>query len=174
MIKSVTLISVAVTTVVLLTMAGVVYAYNGLITTKPKTLQPANPNSQDIALPVAASVPADNPDISPQDAASIAIKFSNRTDLYSEELADFNGSQVYKLTFASGDAIYVDLKGQVVGSTPPSQAVVASPTTQPPPAVIYTGPVKKHASGHSGDGSGGTSSSGGGSGEHDGGGGGDD
>jgi uncharacterized membrane protein YgcG len=172
MIKSVTLISVAVTTVVLLTLAGVVYAYNGLMTTKPKTLQSANPQSPSIAFPISASVPADNPDVSPQEAASIAIKFSNRTDLYSEELADFNGTQVYKLTFVSGDAIYVDLKGQVVGSTPPSQAAVATPTTQSPPAVIYTGPIKKHASGHSGDGSGGTSSSGGG--EHDGGGGGDD
>jgi uncharacterized membrane protein YgcG len=170
--KSVTLISVTVTTVVLLTLSGVVFAYKGLVTPKTPSLQSASPQSQVLAFPVAASVPADNPDITPQDAASIAIKFSNRTDLYSEELADFNGSQVYKLTFASGDSIYVDLKGQVVGATPPSQSAVVSPTTQPPPAVIYTGPVKKHASGQSGGNSGGTSSSGGG-GEHDGGGGGD-
>jgi uncharacterized membrane protein YgcG len=172
--KSVTLISVAVTTVVLLTLSGVVYAYKGLVTPKMTPMQSASPQSQAIGFPIAASVPADIPDISPQDAASIAVKFSNRTDLYSEELADFNGSQVYKLTFASGDAIYVDLKGQVVGSTPPSQTGVASPTTQSPPAVIYSGPVKKHASGHSGDNSGGTGSSGGGGGEHDGGGGGGD
>ena len=170
--KNVTLISVAVTTIVLVTLVGVVYAYKTLVTTQ--TLSNASSNSQSVTYPLVASAPTDSPSISPQDAASIAVKFANRTDLYSLELADFNGSQAYKVTFTTGDVIYVALNGQVVGSAPPSQAetassqtVLTSPTTQPPPAVIYTGPIKKHASGGNG-GSNYSSSGGGGGGGDDG------
>jgi hypothetical protein len=167
MIKSVTLISIAVTTVVLLTLAGVVYAYKGLVAPKNTQVQSVSP--QTMAFPIVASAPTDIAEISPQDAAAIGIKFSNRTDLYSVELADFNGSQTYKLTFSSGDVIFVALNGQVVGSTPPTQPVIISSSTQPAPAVIYTGPVKKHATGHASE-EGGSNGSSGGGGEHDGGG----
>jgi uncharacterized membrane protein YgcG len=168
MIKSATLISAAVTTIVLVTLAGVAYAYKELTTTPPSTPSTSSIALQAVVFPLIASAPTNIPDISPQDAASIAVKFANRTDLYSVELADFNGSQTYKLTFSSGDVIYVAMNGQVVGSAPPSQSVVASPTTQPPPAVIYTGPIKKQAT--AGGGGDNSSGGGGGGGEHEGGG----
>lgn len=163
MTKNVTLISVAVTTVVLMTLAGVVYAYQVLIT--PQTAMNTSVSPQTVAFPLIASAAStSNTDISPQDAAAVAVKFSNRTDLYSIEVADFNGSQTYKLTFSTGDVLYIGLDGQVVGSAPPTKSMVASPTSPPPPAVIYTDPIKKQAS------SGNHNNSGGGGGGHDGGG----
>ncbi len=169
MIKNATLISAAVTTIVLVTLAGVAYAYKELITPPtPSTPSTSSISPQAVVFPLIASVPTNIPVISPQDAASIAVKFANRSDIYSVELADFNGSQTYKLTFSSGDVIYVAMNGQVVGSAPPSQSVAASPTTQPPPAVIYTGPIKKKAT--AGGGGDNSSGGGGGGGEHEGGG----
>lgn len=162
MTKNVTLISVAITTLALTTLAGVVYAYKILIT--PPTPSPTSSAApQAVAFPlIASSAPANNANISPQDAAAIAVKFSNRTDLYSIELADLNGTQTYKLTFSTGDVLYISLDGQVVGSAPPTKSMVASPTP-PPPAIIYTDPIKKKASaGKGGDDHNSNSSGGGG------------
>ena len=146
--KSVTLISVALTTIVLVTLAGVVYAYKGLVTSKTASVPPVSPQTVD--LPLIASSPTDIPDVSPQDAASIAAKFSNRTDLYSVELADFNGAQSYKVTFSSGDNIYVALKGQVLALVAP-----------PPPVVVSSDPLPKQSGGNSEGNSGGRGSGGG-------------
>jgi uncharacterized membrane protein YgcG len=168
MIKSATFISIAVTTFVLILLAGVVFAYQGSITSVSLPTAQASSDMQAVALPVIAPSPTNIPAISPQDAASIAVKFSNRTDLYSVELADFNGFQTYKVVFSSGDAIYVAMDGKVVGVVSSSQPVVASPTPQPMPAVVYTGPVKKRPT--IGNGGGDSNSGGGGGGEHEGGG----
>jgi hypothetical protein len=169
MVKSVTFISMAITTFVIVLLAGVVYAYQGfaLSTTTTPTVQPAS-DSQTLAISQIAPISTDIPAISPQNAASIAVKFSNRTDLYSVELADFNGSQVYKVTFSSGDAIYVAVNGQVVGSALPSQSTLASPTTQPKPPIVYEGPIKKRPTAGHGTSSG-SSMGGSGSGIHEGG-----
>jgi len=166
MIKSVTFISIATTTFVLVLLGGVVYAYQGFISPTLAVQQPSSP--QTINLPLIAPTSTNIPDISPQDAASIAVKFSSRTDLYSVELAAFNGAQTYKVTFSSGDTVFVALNGQVVGSTPPSQSAITSPTSQPKPSIIYSGPIKKAATaGHGGS----SGSTGGGGGDgHEGGG----
>ena len=63
------------------------------------------------------------PKVAPQDAASIAAKAINRTDLYSVELADYQGTQAYKVTFSSGDIVYVSMDGQVLGTEPPPAPV---------------------------------------------------
>ena len=171
MIKSVTFISMVVTTFVLVLLAGVVYAYQGFAASAPTPTLQSDINPQTVDLALNAQSPQTNTsDISPQDAASTAVKFSSCTDLYSVELADFNGYQTYKVTFSSGDTIYVSLNGQVVGSAPPpqSQSVVASPTTSPTPAVIYQGPIKKRpTAGHGSSSS--SSGGGGGGGNHKGG-----
>jgi uncharacterized membrane protein YgcG len=172
MIKSVTFISMVVTTFVLVLLAGVVYAYQGYAASAPSPALQATSNPQIVDLSLNAQSQTNTSNISPQDAASTAVKFSNRTDLYSVELADFNGSQTYKVTFSSGDTIYVSLNGQVVGSAPPpqSQSVVASPTIQSPPAVIYQGPIKKRPTAGHGSSSGSSGGGEGGGGGHEGGG----
>jgi hypothetical protein len=95
--------------------------------------------------------------VAPQDAASIAAKALNRTDLYSVELATYQGVQAYKVTFSSGDIVYVSLTGQVLG-------------TEPPPAPILVTQSGGGSSRHGGGGGGGSSS---GEHEHEGGEGGD-
>jgi hypothetical protein len=172
MIKSVTFISMVVTTFVLVLLAGVVYAYQGFAASAPSPTLQATSNPQTVDLSLNAQSQTNSSNISPQDAASTAVKFSNRTDLYSVELADFNGSQTYKVTFSSGDTIYISLNGQVVGSAPPpqSQSVIASPTTLSTPAVIYQGPIKKRPTAGRASSSGSGGDGGGGGGSHEGGG----
>jgi uncharacterized membrane protein YgcG len=172
MIKSVTFISMIVTTFVLVLLAGVVYAYQGFAASAPTPTLQSTFNPQTVDLSLNPQSQTNSTDISPQEAASTAVKFSNRTDLYSVELADFNGSQTYKVTFSSGDTIYVSFNGQVVGSAPPpqSQSVVASPTTLSTPAVIYQGPIKKRPTAGHGGSSSSSNGGGGGGGGHEGGG----
>jgi hypothetical protein len=54
--------------------------------------------------------------ITPEQAAQIAADFLKRTDVYNIELITLHGQNLYKITFASGDVIYVDMSGQIVGS----------------------------------------------------------
>ena len=54
------------------------------------------------------------PQISPQDAAQIAAQYMGRTDLYSVEGATYNGADVYKVTFSSGDVVFISPAGQVL------------------------------------------------------------
>jgi hypothetical protein len=60
--------------------------------------------------PAAAATPL----ISPQDAAQIAAQYMGRTDLYSVEGATYNGADVYKVTFSSGDIVFISPAGQVL------------------------------------------------------------
>jgi len=58
--------------------------------------------------------------ITPQDAAQIAAQFLGRSDLYSVESDFLNGTSAYKVTFSSGDVVYVNPQGHVI-------SVVAAP-----------------------------------------------
>ena len=150
--KIVMAVSAGVTAFVLALTAGAVYVSRNLTTTVANAKQPESPSVSAVqmaadALPTQAAV-AQAANVSAQDAASVAAKYLNRTDLYSVELADFQGAQAYKVTFSSGDIAYVSLTGQVLSTTPP-----------PPPQVVTVG---GGGGGHHG---GGGSSSGGG--EHE-------
>lgn len=115
--KNTIFISAALTAFVLAMLAGVVSAYNGISGSKTQ-------QSQASAQPVQLAVTPSS--VSPQDAATIAATYLKHTDLYSVELADLTGTQTYKVTFSSGDVVYVSLAGQVLKTTPP-----------PPPVTIY-------------------------------------
>jgi hypothetical protein len=52
--------------------------------------------------------------ISPQDAAQIAALFMGRSDLYSVESDTYNDASAYKVTFSSGDILWVDMNGEVM------------------------------------------------------------
>jgi uncharacterized membrane protein YgcG len=101
------------------------------------------------------------PNVSPQDAASIAAKAINHTDLYSVALADVKGAQAYMVTFTSGDVVYVGMQGQVLVTMPP-----------PTPVTVFSASSGGGGGGgqHGGGGGGGGGSGGGGEGEHEGGG----
>lgn len=162
--KNTMFISAAITAFVLAMLAGVVSAYNGISSLKLQS-QPSQ-NVQPVALSIAVT-PTQAGVVTAQDAATIASTYLKHTDLYSVELADLktmqtdlNGMQAYKVTFSSGDIVYVGMDGQVLKATPP-----------PAPVVIYT------SGGGGGHGGGGgnpapppANGGGDGGGEHDGGG----
>lgn len=135
--KSATFISAALTAFVLATLAGVVYAYKDLPALKASNAKPQlAAGLQSASLPVMTATPNEvTQAVYPQEAADIAAKYMKRTDLYSVELANFNGAQTYLVTFASGDAIYVSMSGEVLSGVPAP--------TQPAVVTTYSSPKKK-------------------------------
>ncbi len=154
--KIVMTISAGITAFVLALTAGAVYVSRNLTTTvavaQASTSQPPVSMQAAPVADVASSAPTVAANVAAQDAASIAAKYLNRTDLYSVELADFQGTQAYKVTFSSGDIVIVSLQGQVLSATPP-----------PPPQVVTV------SGGGGGGGGGGKHQSGGGGGGGEGG-----
>jgi hypothetical protein len=63
--------------------------------------------------PMAASASASG--VSPQKAADIAAQYLGQSTIYSVETAAYNGANVYKVTFSSGDVVMVGFDGQVLG-----------------------------------------------------------
>ena len=125
--RGVTLVSVAITAFSVVIMASVVYGYR----------VSARPESAQQTAPVSAREPRPSPELisaastasitfSARDAAAVASEFLGRTDAYSVQLAEYNGSQAYKVTFTSGDVVYVSLDGQVLGSELPTVQLVSS------------------------------------------------
>jgi hypothetical protein len=164
--KEITFITAALTTFVLAMAAGVVYAYKGLtvaqspvnqLAANPPSNQPSSQNA--VNYPLVAPPPVQSTVLSPQDASSVAAKFLNHTDLYSVELADYNGAQAYKVTFSSGDVVYIDMHGAVLATVPP-----------PAPVVVSSDPPKRQGGGNSGGGGGGSQGGEHDTGEHEGGG----
>lgn len=66
--------------------------------------------------PMAASASASG--VSPQNAAKIAEQYLSQTDVYSVETAAYNGANVYKVTFSSGDVVMVSFTGQILAVQP--------------------------------------------------------
>jgi uncharacterized protein YpmB len=117
--RGIALISAVVTVFSLVILASVVYAYGAQAAAPKSNVQavaPA-PAMQNISAPAPAAVA----DLSPQAAAAVASTFLNQTDAYSVELADYQGTQCYKVTFTSGSLVYVSMTGQILGVVPPSQ-----------------------------------------------------
>lgn len=59
-----------------------------------------------------------------QDAALIAANFLGQTDLYSVENAVWEGTDAYKVVFSSGDVVYINMNGDVIGTEAPETVVV--------------------------------------------------
>lgn len=132
--KGITFISAVLTAFVLATLAGVVYAYKNLPalnTDTSNTTPQLSGGLQSVSLPPAtpASTAAAQV-VYPQQAADIAANYLKRTDLYSVELADFNGVQTYLVTFVSGDTVYVSMTGQVLSAVPPQVITYSAPATK--------------------------------------------
>lgn len=132
--KSIVFVSVALTAFVMAMLAGVVWAYNQIKTTLPASAVQQSTVALDPSLtaPVATATANQVAVVSPQDAASIAAKFLNRTDAYSVEIVLLNGANAYKVTFKTGDVLYVSLSGQVLSfvqaPTQVPQTFVAQPS----------------------------------------------
>ncbi|MEW5873230.1 MAG: hypothetical protein AB1894_28480 [Chloroflexota bacterium] len=94
--------------------------------------------------------------ITAEQAAQIAADYLKQNSVYSVEEVTMNGEQLYKVTFSSGDIVYVSMDGEIVGSATSS----------------YGGSTVKTTSSKVGGGGGG-GGGGHGDGEHTGGGGGE-
>ena len=149
--KNTMFISAAITAFVLAMLAGVVSAYNGISSSKLLSSSTAQPVALSIAITPTASV------VNVQDAETIASQYINRTDLYSIEMTNLSGAQAYKVTFSSGDIVYVGLEGQVLKATPPPAPITiyanggggGGNTAPPPPAENHGG--DDHNDGGGGD-----------------------
>ena len=149
--KNAMFISAAITAFVLAMLAGVVSAYNGISSSKLLSSSTAQPVALSIAITPTASV------VNVQDAETIASQYINRTDLYSIEMTNLSGAQAYKVTFSSGDIVYVGLDGQVLKAAPPPAPITiyanggggGGNTAPPPPAENHGG--DDHNDGGGGD-----------------------
>ena len=123
--KSSLFISAVLTTFVLAVLAGVFTAYRNL----NSSTQVSVPQTQ--SAPVVAAAPTA---ISAQDASKIAARFLGRSDLYAVENASLNGASAYKVTFSSGDVVYVSPQGQVLSTiaAPSFNASSNIPSVLPP------------------------------------------
>jgi len=140
--KSTLFISAALTAFTLAVLAGVASAYQNIVSsTQPvanqaqpaevaqvAALEPAQVPAQDpTQIPAQVPAPAQPANITPEQAASIASSTISRTDLYSVEVAQFNGADVYLVTFSSGDLVYVDFQGNVVSISKLAVTVISKP-----------------------------------------------
>jgi hypothetical protein len=123
--KSTLFISAVLTTFMLAVLAGVVSAYqNGSGSAVEAAVQsPPAAMVQQVNTPIPVPVTS----ITPEEAAAIASKVLNRTDLYSVETASLDGVDTYLVTFSSGDLVYVGLDGQVLSISKLAVTVINQP-----------------------------------------------
>ncbi len=108
-------LSAALSAFILMLIGGVVRASaNGFFlktdATTPAAATVAAPTSTDTLGPTATT------GLSPaaQKAVDIATAFIRRTDVYSVDTVTVNGMDAYKITFSSGDLVYVTPAGKVI------------------------------------------------------------
>jgi uncharacterized membrane protein YgcG len=167
--KSALFVSAALTAFVLAILASVVSAFSTAKTSEVTTTVSPTQEVAIAAVPTQPDPTATQPtQVGPEQAASIAAQFMNKTDVYSVESSSINSVNAYKVVFSSGDIVYVGLDGKVISTAKLQPAVVNIDPTPAP---------KKHRSSSGGGSSGGSNgggSGGGGDDGGDGGGGGDD
>ncbi len=54
--------------------------------------------------------------VSPKQAAQIAVQYLKQTKVYSVENSALGGKMAYKVTFSSGDLVYVGMTGEILGT----------------------------------------------------------
>jgi hypothetical protein len=129
--KSTLFISAVLTTFVMAMLAGVASAYQNAV--EKTTEQAAAPQVQTQPQPQAKSIShamsADSQfTVTPEQAAGLAAQLLGREDLFSVEVTDLEGENVYLVTFSSGDLVYVGMDGQILslGKVEVNTVVVSS------------------------------------------------
>jgi hypothetical protein len=128
--KSTLFISAALTTFMLAVLFGVVSAYQNIVkSTQPMADQP-QPTAEVVmaSAPVSAPMPTQATSITPEEAATLASQVLNRTDLFSAEIAQLDGVDVYLITFSSGDLVYVSFDGKILSFSKVAVTVVSQPS----------------------------------------------
>ncbi len=113
--KTTLFISATLTTFILAVLAGVVSANQVF----------ANPVAEEVQVKTETEVTQVVPDqpvavvpqqvnLTPEQAADLASQIMGDTDLFSVEVTEFNGENVYLVTFSSGDLVYMSLDGTIL------------------------------------------------------------
>ena len=123
--KSTLFVSAALTTFMLAVMFGVVSAYQNIV----KSAQPMAAQTQPTAVEMVSAMPTQAAAITPEAAAALASQVINRTDLFSAEITQFNGVDVYLITFSSGDLVYVSFDGQILSISKIAVTVINQPAS---------------------------------------------
>ncbi len=126
--KSTIFISAALTTFALAILYSVVYAYRNATVTAPTPQPAATTIPTDVASPT-----ADTPTVlTPQQAAQLAAQVTGQNDLLSAESANVSGVNAYKISFQSGNVVFVGLDGQILSiqmaPAKPQVIVMPAPT----------------------------------------------
>lgn len=122
--KSTLFISAALTTFMLAVMFGVVSAYQNIVKSTQPMVEQTQPTAAEM---VSAPMPAQAAAITPEAAAALAAQVIDRTDLFSAEITQLNGVDVYLITFSSGDLVYVGFDGQILSISKIAVTVVNQP-----------------------------------------------
>jgi hypothetical protein len=143
--KSALFISVAMTAFVLVMLAGVVLSLNSATNSKLALAETPTQAIIDTPFPVQVEpAPTQLVRIGPEQAASIAAQFTNKTDVYSVETLVTNGVTSFKVTFSSGNIVFVALDGQILSTS----------ALQPSPAPVNPLPGQTTSSNRSSPGGG--------------------
>jgi len=128
--KSTLFISVVLTTFMLAVLYGVVSAYQSIVNSTEAAAVAAEPTAaeQMASAPIVPVSPTQVMNIAPEAAADIASKVLGRTDLYSIEVTQFEGTDAYLVTFSSGDLVYLSLDGQVLSISKLAVTVINQPS----------------------------------------------
>jgi hypothetical protein len=129
--KSTLFISAVLTTFMLAVLFGVASAYQSIVkSTQPSVAQAqaAEPAATTVDQMVSVSAPTQATTITPEAAATLASQVINRTDLFSAEITQLDGVDVYLVTFSSGDIVYVSLDGQILSISKLPVTIVSQPS----------------------------------------------
>jgi len=108
--KSSIFISAALTTFALVMIYAIISAYQASAHVPNSASQVSTTSIPD---PTTTAAPEQTV-LTPEQAAQVAVQVLGRNDLLSAESSNVNGQNAYKITFISGDVVYVGLDGQVL------------------------------------------------------------
>jgi len=124
--KTTLFISATLTTFILAILAGVVTAYQTFASPMDEAVQAQAEVTQVPDQPIA--VVSQPVNLTPEQAADLASQVMGDTDLFSVEVTEFNGENVYLITFSSGDLVYMSLDGKILSIGKLDVVVVNVPT----------------------------------------------
>jgi len=108
-------------------LVGTVSAYRNMFDSNQIAAQP-QPQVKQSATVISNPSDVQLVNWTPEEAATLAAEVLGHDDLYSVEVTDLNGENVYLVTFSSGDLVYVSLDGQIrsIGKVEVTTVVVSS------------------------------------------------
>lgn len=110
--KSSLFITAGLITFMLAVTIGTINTYRAMAASSTQPVASAQPAAQGTATPAPVTATAS---LTPQQAVQLADSYIGRTDASSVEGGYLDDMYVYKVIFVNGEAVYVNLNGQVLG-----------------------------------------------------------